>query len=98
MLEGLDNRMKRQVALAMLITLVDSNDGTVYINSDTVKRVFNDENEIIKIEYANGVIALAADADFDTMNEAILKWKGDNPQKFDSIMEDVSRKASRMGI
>lgn len=27
MLEGLDNRMKRQVALAMLITLVDSNDG-----------------------------------------------------------------------
>ena len=98
MLEGLDNRMKRQVALAMLITLVDSNDGTVYINSDTVKRVFNDENEIIKIEYANGVIALAADADFDTMNEAILKWKGDNPQKFASIMEKKRKKAARMGI
>ena len=98
MLEGLDYRMKRQVALAMLITLVDSNDGTVYINSDTVKRVFNDENEIVKIEYANGVIALAADADFDTMNEAILKWRGDNPQKFASIMEDVNRKAARMGI
>ena len=97
MLEGLDERMKKHVALAMLIALVDNNNGSVDINSDTVKRVFNDENEYVKIEYANGVIALAADADFDTMNDAVLKWKEDNPQKFAVIMDDIDRKWASMG-
>ena len=97
MLEGLDERMKRHVALAMLIALVDNNNGSVDINSDTVKRVFNDENEYVKIEYANGVIALAADADFDTMNDAVLKWKEDNPQIFAVIMDDIDRKWACMG-
>ena len=97
MLEGLDERMKRHVALAMLIALVDNNNGSVDINSDTVKRVFNDENEYVKIEYANGVITLAADADFDTMNDAVLKWKEDNPQKFTVIMDDIDRKWASMG-
>ena len=94
----MDERLKRHIALCMLISVVDYNNGSVEINSDTVRRVFNDENQVVKIEYSNGIIALAADADFDTMTNAILKWRGDNSQKFASIMEDVGRKASRIGI
>ena len=98
MLEGMDERLKRHIALCMLITVVDYNNGSVEINSDTVRRVFNDENQVVKIEYTNGVIALAADADFDTMNDAILKWRDDNPQQFAEIHADLDRRAKNLGI
>ena len=98
MLEGMDERLKRHIALCMLISVVDYNNGSVEINSDTVRRVFNDENQVVKIEYANGIIALAADADYDTMNDAILKWRDDNPQQFAEIHADLDRRAKNLGI
>ena len=94
----MDERLKRHIALCMLITDVDYNNGSVEINSDTVRRVFNDENQVVKIEYANGIIALAADADYDTMNDAILKWRDDNPQQFAEIHADLARRAKNLGI
>lgn len=71
----MEERMKRRAALYMLIKLVDENNGSITINTDKVKRVFNDEDDIVRIEYVTGEVALLADADFDTMNDAILKWK-----------------------
>lgn len=65
--------LKKRAALYQLIKLVDENDGSITINTDKVKRVFNDEDDIVRIEYVSGEIELLADADFDTMNEAILK-------------------------
>ena len=72
--------MKR-AAVYQLIKLVDENDGSITINTDKVKRVFNDEDDIVRIEYADGQIALLADADFEAMNDAILKWQSDNTKK-----------------
>ena len=69
----MEERMKRRAALYMLIKLVDENDGSITINTDKVKRVFNDEDDIVRIEYVNGEVALLADADFNTMNDIILK-------------------------
>ena len=66
--------MKRRAALYMLIKLVDENNGSITINTDRVKRVFNDADDIVRIEYVTGEVALLADADFDTMNDAVLKW------------------------
>jgi hypothetical protein len=71
----MDERMKKRAALYMLIRLVDENNGNIDINTDKVKRVFNDENDIVKIEYVSGEVGLLADADFDTMNDAIFKWQ-----------------------
>lgn len=85
----MEERMKKRAALCMLITLVDNNNGCINIGTDTVKRVFNDEDEVVKIEYANGIVALAADADYDTINNAVLKWKEDNPQIFGLIMDGL---------
>ena len=82
--------MKKRAALCMLITLVDNNNGSINIGNDTVKRVFNGEDDVVKIEYANGEVALAADADFDTINNAVLKWKEDNPQIFALITDGLS--------
>jgi hypothetical protein len=90
----MEERVKKRAALCMLITLVDNNNGSINIGTDTVKRVFNDEDEVVKIEYANGVVALAADADYDTINNAVLKWKEDNPQIFRLIMDGLSNKDS----
>jgi hypothetical protein len=69
----MDERLKKRAALYMLIKLVEENNGCITINTDKVKRVFNDEDDIVRIEYVSGEIELLADADFDTMNEAILK-------------------------
>lgn len=69
----MEERIKKRAALYMLITLVDNNNGSINIGTDTVKRVFNDEDDIVRIEYINGEVALLADADFDTMNDIILK-------------------------
>ena len=69
--------LKKRAALYMLIKLVDENDGSITINTDKVKRVFNDEDDVVRIEYVSGEVALLADADFDTMNNAITKWQSD---------------------
>ena len=66
--------LKKRAALYMLIKLVDENDGSITINTDTVKRVFNDEDDIVRIEYVTGEVALLADADFETMNDTINIW------------------------
>ncbi len=69
----MDKWLKKRAALYMLIKLVDENDGSIIINTDKVRRVFNDEDDVVRIEYVSGEIELLADADFDTINEAILK-------------------------
>lgn len=74
----MDERIKKRAALYMLIKLVDDNNGDIIINTDKVKRVFNDSDDIVRIEYVNGEVKLLADADFDTMNDAILKWQLNN--------------------
>lgn len=45
--------LKKRAALYQLIKLVDENDGSITINTDKVKRVFNDEDDIVRIEYVN---------------------------------------------
>ncbi len=70
----MDYRMKRHAALYMLISLVDSNNGCINVDSERVKRVYNDEEDIVRIEYTNGKTSLLADADFETMNDMILKY------------------------
>ena len=70
--------LKKRAALYELIKLVDENNGSITINTDKVKRVFNDENDIVRIEYTSETIELLADADFETMNDAIIKWQSDN--------------------
>ena len=77
-LNVMDARTKRNAALYMLIKLVDENNGCINVNTDKVKRVFNDAEDIVRIEYTNGEIALLADADFHTMDDAIHKWQSSN--------------------
>ena len=70
----MDERIKKRAALYMLIELVDKNNGCLTVGTDKVKRVFNDADDIVRIEYNSGEVVLLADADFDTMNDAILNW------------------------
>lgn len=67
--------LEKRAALYQIIKFVDENNGSINVNTGKVKRVFNDTNDIVRIEYVSGEVALLADADFDTMNEAILKWQ-----------------------
>ncbi len=90
----MDKKLKKHAALYMLIRLVDENKGSIEINTDKVKRVFNDENEYVTIEYTNGDIGLAADADFETLDAAVLKWMDDNMDKCGEIMLKMMREYS----
>ena len=70
--------LKKRAALYTLIKMVDENNGSISVSTNRVSRVFNDENDVVRIEYASGEVGLLADADFSTMNDAILKWQNDN--------------------
>ena len=74
----MDDKIKRRAALYMLIKLVDQNNGSITVNTDKVKRVFNDADDIVRVEYTDGEIALLADAEFQTMDDAIQKWQSEN--------------------
>ena len=65
--------LKKRAALYTLIKLVDENNGSIDVYTDKIKRVFNDEAEIVKVEHLDGTIGLLADLDFNTMNEVIMK-------------------------
>lgn len=71
----MDERIKKRAALYMLIDLVDKNGGSITVGTDKVKRVFNDDDEIVRVEYNSGEIALLVDADFKIMDDAINKWQ-----------------------
>ncbi len=73
----MDDKIKRRAAICMLIKLVDQNNGSIIVNTDKVKRVFNDEDDIVRVEYTNGEVGLLADADFLTMDDAIHKWQSE---------------------
>ncbi len=73
----------------MLIKLVDENNGKLEVNSSCIKKVFNDENDIVKVESQNGEVALAADQDYDTLNDAVLTWKENHPDKFANILDNM---------
>lgn len=73
----MDDKIKRRAALCMLIKLVDQNNGSIIVNTDKVKRVFNDEDDIVRVEYTTGEVALLADADFQTMDDAIHEWQSE---------------------
>jgi len=74
----MEERIKKRAALYMLIDLVDKNGGNINIGTDKVKRVFNDADDIVHVEYTSGEVALLADADFQTMDDAIHKWQSNN--------------------
>lgn len=71
----MDEKIKKRAALYQLIKMVDENNGSIIIRTDKVKRIFNDKDDIVRVEYLTGEIGLLADADFETMNDAILKWQ-----------------------
>ena len=67
--------LKKRAALYLLIKIVDENNGRIDINTNGIRRVFNDVDDIVKIEYENGNVRLLADISFETMNNIILEWK-----------------------
>ena len=69
----------------MLITLVDANNGSIDINTGAIRRSFNDENQVVRVEQSDGTIALAADMNFEDLDEAVRKWIADNPLEFEAI-------------
>lgn len=73
----MDDKIKRRAALYMLIKLVDQNNGSITVNTDKIKRVFNDEDDIVRVEYTTGEVGLLADADFQTMDDAIHEWQSE---------------------
>ena len=46
----MDERMKRRAALYMLIKYVDENNGSISINTDKVKKVFNEHIEKLRTD------------------------------------------------
>ena len=74
----MNEKIKKRAALYQLIKMVDENNGSINIRTDKVKRIFNGRDDIVRVEYLTGEIGLLADADFETMNDVILKFQAVN--------------------
>ena len=83
----MDRRLRKQAAFYTLASIVDANNGNVVLGSDTIQRVFNDENDIVMVEYASGEVGLAADVDIDTLESVIYEWRDNHPIEFDRLMK-----------
>ena len=92
----MDRRMKRQAALYMLITIVDECGGCIDVNAGTIRRVFNDENQVVKVEYPDGTTALAADLSGDELYDATLKGVHENSREFRTIKSKIDKRFNDM--
>lgn len=70
----MDKRLRKQAAFYTLTSIVDANNGSVDFNTNTIKRAFNNEDEIVMVEYTNGNTGLAYDADISVLEDAIHEW------------------------
>jgi hypothetical protein len=67
----MDERMKKRAAVYQLIRLVDECGGEIRVDGDRVRRVFNDQDDIVRMELATGETVLVADQDFATLDGVI---------------------------
>ena len=69
----MDERMKKRAAVYQLIRLVDERGGEIRIDGDKVRRVFNDQDDIVRMELATGETVLVADQDFATLDGVVRR-------------------------
>ena len=86
----MDVRMKKRAAFYTIVKLVDANNGSLTMNTSTIKRVFNDEDETVMAELTNGTVALAYDLDFGLLDAAIIEWRDKHPKEFDNAFNNKS--------
>lgn len=71
----MDKRIRKQAAIYTLIKYIDENNGSIVINNNMIKRIFNDEDDIVKVEYCSGDIGLLSDVGIEILESAIFYWK-----------------------
>ena len=76
----------------MLISLVDENNGSIDINSDAIRRSFNDDDQTVMVEKSDGTIALAAEMDGEILDKAVRKWIANNSRKFEAVRSKLNPK------
>ena len=81
----MNQRMLEQVNFYVITAIVDANNGSVEFNTNGIKRVFNDENEYVTIEFEDGTTELAYDH-LDLLEPLILKYRDENPVEFQKII------------
>ena len=77
--------MLEQVNFYVITAIIDANNGSVEFNANGIKRVFNDENEYVTIEFEDGTTGLAYDH-LDLLEPLILKYRDENPDEFQKII------------
>ena len=72
----MDERRLRMAAFYTLVSIVDKNDGCIKVRSEKIKRVFNNEFNIVIVEYSNGKEDLAYNLDFKTLDFIVKQHLG----------------------
>lgn len=88
--EKSDSKLIKQAAIFVLVMLVDENQGSIDINTNAVRRAFNDTDDAVKFEMSDGTIQLLSDTDAEVLDEAVLKWKADHPEEFNTIVSKIN--------
>ncbi len=87
----MEDRKEKMAALCMLIALVDDNNGKIEVNTSKILSIYNDEDEVVRAKLASGEIVALADMDYEPLNDAIIEWRDNNPNKFDATIEKMKK-------
>ena len=87
----MDRILKRQVALYMLITLLDEFNGSIDIGIDAVRSFYSDENQTIMVEHLDGTKGLAADMNGDDLYDVTFKWMLAHPKENEIIKAKINK-------
>ena len=85
----MDRRLRRQAALATLIAIVDVCNGSVDINTENIKRVFNDDYGNVRMDLGGSIEVGICDIPFEQIEDAINEWKVQHPYEFARAMATI---------
>ena len=83
----MDKRMKKRAAFYTLVAILDANKGEILAHNHSIRRVYNDENDIVMAEKTDGSCCLAYDLSFDILDSLVREWRDTHLEKFQSIIQ-----------
>lgn len=82
---------RRQATIATAIAMVDYYNGSLEMNTLAIKRIYNDENQTVKLDLRNRKTVVIGDMDIDMLFNAINEWREEHQEEFQNILNSMQK-------
>ncbi len=73
----------------MLSFIIDEYNGYLEMNTSTIKKAYQDENENYIVELADGTVIYPLDMELDAMEQGIKEWADTHKDEFNHILDTM---------